>query len=53
MSATHHETNATAPPTEGAPLLEAREVHRTYRMGRVEVPVLKGASLSVRPGEWV
>ena len=34
-------------------LLSAHDVHRTYRMGRVEVPVLKGASISVKPGEWV
>ena len=35
------------------PLLEAEDVHRTYRLGRTEVPVLKGASIRVRPGEWV
>lgn len=35
------------------PLLEAEGVHRTYRLGRTEVPVLKGASIRVRPGEWV
>ena len=34
-------------------LISAREVFRTYRMGRVEVPVLKGADISVKPGEWV
>ena len=44
----------TAPGTDdhGA-LLRAADVFRTYRMGRVEVPVLKGASISVRAGEWV
>jgi lipoprotein-releasing system ATP-binding protein len=35
------------------PILEADRVERTYRMGRVQVQVLKGASISVRPGEWV
>jgi ABC-type lipoprotein export system ATPase subunit len=35
------------------PLLEARDVHKTYRLGRVDVPVLKGATLSVAEGEWV
>ena len=35
------------------PLLEAEDVHRTYRLGRTEVPVLKGASIRVNPGEWV
>jgi len=34
-------------------LLEARDVHKTYRLGRVDVPVLKGASLTVAEGEWV
>ncbi len=36
-----------------APLLSAREVRRTYTMGRVSVPVLKGADITVRAGEWV
>ena len=53
MSATHHEPHDPAAPAPAGPLLEARDVHRTYRLGRVEVPVLKGASLSVQPGEWV
>jgi len=35
------------------PLLEAVDVRKTYRLGRVAVEVLKGASLSVRRGEWV
>jgi len=34
-------------------LLEASEVHKTYRLGRVPVPVLRGASLSLKEGEWV
>ncbi len=34
-------------------LITAQDVHRTYQMGRVEVPVLKGATLSVKEGEWV
>lgn len=39
--------------TGQAPLLEARDVRKTYRMGRVEVPVLRGASITIREGEWV
>ena len=34
-------------------VLEARDVRKTYRLGAVDVPVLKGASLEVREGEWV
>src|SRR5947207_3102213 len=48
-------TASRAPAQEigGAPILIARQVYKTYRLGRVDVPVLKGASLSVAPGEWV
>ncbi len=38
---------------EQPPVLEACALRKTYRMGRVRVPVLKGASLQVRQGEWV
>ena len=34
-------------------LLSAVELYKTYRLGRVDVPVLKGASLHVDQGEWV
>lgn len=34
-------------------LLVLDNLHKTYRMGRVPVPVLHGASLTVEPGEWV
>jgi lipoprotein-releasing system ATP-binding protein len=34
-------------------LLSASELHKTYRLGRVSVPVLRGASLDVGAGEWV
>lgn len=34
-------------------ILSANNVHKTYRMGRVDVPVLRGASLHVQNGEWV
>ncbi|MHC4415386.1 MAG: ABC transporter ATP-binding protein [Planctomycetota bacterium] len=46
------ESAVTAPPTTPA-LLSAHGLKKTYRLGRVDVPVLKGASLDVRPGEWV
>ena len=35
------------------PLLLASDVHKTYRLGRVDVPVLRGVSLAVEKGEWV
>ncbi len=35
------------------PLLHAQSVHKTYRLGRVSVPVLRGASLAVEQGECV
>ena len=34
-------------------LLSARNVHKTYCMGRVDVPVLTGATLDVKRGEWL
>lgn len=41
------------PAAAGAPVLLARDVHRTYKLGRVLVPVLRGASLTVHRGEFV
>jgi len=34
-------------------VLSADDIRRTYRMGRVDVPVLKGASLRVLRGQWI
>ena len=34
-------------------ILDARNVSKTYTLGRVDVPVLRGVTLSVREGEWV
>jgi lipoprotein-releasing system ATP-binding protein len=36
-----------------APLLQATRIRKTYRLGRVDVSVLKGADLEVAEGEWV
>ncbi len=33
-------------------LLEGRDLHKTYRLGHVDVPVLRGTSLSVDEGSW-
>ena len=35
------------------PLLSATNLRKTYRLGRVDVPVLRGASIQVERGEWV
>ncbi len=35
------------------PILEASALRKTYRLGRVDVPVLRGASISVDEGECV
>jgi lipoprotein-releasing system ATP-binding protein len=35
------------------PLIEATNVFKTYRMGRVRVPVLRGAGMSVERGECI
>jgi len=35
------------------PLLEAIDLRKTYRMGSVDVPVLRGSSIKILPGEWV
>ncbi len=34
-------------------ILAARDLHKTYKLGRVAVPVLKGVSLEVRRGEFL
>jgi len=44
---------ATSRNADSTPIIEALDARKTYRMGRVLVPVLKGATLAVRPGEWV
>ena len=35
------------------PILEGEDLRKTYHLGRVKVPVLHGASISVDEGEWV
>ncbi|MEO0717163.1 MAG: ATP-binding cassette domain-containing protein, partial [Planctomycetota bacterium] len=39
--------------TTTSPILSARDVHKTYRLGKVRVPVLRGAHLDVHKGEAV
>jgi ABC-type lipoprotein export system ATPase subunit len=40
-------------PELAMPIIAANNIHKTYRLGRVDVPVLRGASIKVEPGEWV
>ena len=35
------------------PILRAENVFKTYRLGRVDVPVLRGVNLEVKKSEWV
>ncbi|MFW5653985.1 MAG: ATP-binding cassette domain-containing protein, partial [Planctomycetota bacterium] len=46
-------TGSDASEHAGDVLLDAVNLHKTYRLGRVDVPVLHGASISIREGEWV
>ncbi|MDP6601986.1 MAG: ABC transporter ATP-binding protein [Phycisphaerales bacterium] len=34
-------------------LLVGQDLRKTYRLGRVDVPVLKGASISLSEGQWI
>ncbi len=48
------QTRAASPPAAvDPPLVRVRDLHKTYRLGRVDVPVLHGVDLDVRAGEWV
>ncbi len=35
------------------PLISAYNIHKTYRLGKVSVPVLRGLDFEVNEGEWV
>ena len=36
-----------------SPVLKAENVRKTYQLGRIDVPVLRGVDLTVDEGEWV
>jgi lipoprotein-releasing system ATP-binding protein len=46
-------TKGTKPLGAGAPLLEVKDLHKTYHLGHVDVPVLRGVSLAVKKAEFV
>ncbi|MFM7260407.1 MAG: ABC transporter ATP-binding protein [bacterium] len=41
------------PRNDHAPLISARNVRKTYHLGKVDVPVLRDASIDIAAGEWV
>ena len=49
----HAEPKVTASKSEARYVLSGTDLRKTYRLGRIDVPVLKGASLHVKAGEWV
>lgn len=42
-----------APLQTASPLISAQNVRKTYRLGKISVPVLRDASIDVQLGEWV
>jgi lipoprotein-releasing system ATP-binding protein len=51
--ATQPDARAAGTRSGGSPVIAVAALHKTYRLGRVDVPVLRGVSLDVRAGEWV
>jgi putative ABC transport system ATP-binding protein len=35
------------------PIIEAIDLHKTYHIGKIEVPALRGISFTVEKGEFV
>jgi lipoprotein-releasing system ATP-binding protein len=48
-----HAAPGAAAPSTASVLLCADALRKTYRLGRVDVPVLTGATLAVERGEWL
>ena len=41
------------PQSNQSPILEVKSVRKTYKLGRVKVPVLHGVDLTVHHQEWI
>jgi len=50
---TIHTQPATADPRNAEALVRVRDLKKTYRLGRVDVPVLRGMDLDIKRGEWL
>ncbi len=53
MTEVNMDSTASSTSNAATTVLQATGLHRTYRMGRVEVPVLRGVDLQVQEGEWL
>ena len=53
MTEVNMDSTASSTSNAATTVLQVTGLHRTYRMGRVEVPVLRGADLQVQEGEWL
>ena len=45
--------SASAAPATAVPVIELREIVKTYAMGAIEVEALRGVTLTVERGDWV
>ncbi|MHA7812133.1 MAG: ABC transporter ATP-binding protein [Phycisphaerales bacterium] len=52
-TATSTQGQAATATSSSSPILSVRGVRKTYKLGRVKVPVLHGVDLDVKRGEWV
>ena len=46
-------TSRMSPQIAGVPVVEARNLSKTYRVGQTSIPALRGVSVSVQPGEML